>query len=82
MMVVEVRTHRTFWVGAPRPLFRISPTDSSFWGIPARCYGVSPDGQRFFAIREGKMPPPPSVTHIHLVQNWLEEVKARVPTGR
>jgi serine/threonine-protein kinase len=82
MMVVPVHTHPTFRVGAPRPLFRISPTDSSFWGIPARCYGVSADGQRFFAIREGKVPPPPSVTQIHLVQNWLEEVKARVPTDR
>jgi len=82
MMVVEVRTHPALRLGAPRPLFRISATESSFWGGPSRCYGVSADGQRFFAIQEGKVPPPPSVTHIHLVQNWLEEVKVRVATGK
>ena len=26
-------------------------------------------------------PPPPVVTHINLIQNWFEEVKAKVPGG-
>jgi Tol biopolymer transport system component len=82
MMVVDVRTHPTLRLGVPRKLFSFSTRELRLPCFPARCYDVSADGQRFFAIQEGEVPPPPSVTHIHLVQNWLEEVKARVPTGR
>jgi hypothetical protein len=63
-------------------LFRYSETELHFHCFPARCYDVAPDGRRFFVTRGGTFPPPSPVTHIHLVQNWLEEVKARVPTDR
>jgi serine/threonine-protein kinase len=82
MMVVDVRTSPTLRLGAPRALFSFSSREVGFVGSPARCYDVSRDGQRFFAIQGGRFSPPPPVTHIHLVQNWLEEVKARVPMSQ
>jgi hypothetical protein len=45
------------------------------------CYSVAPDGQRFFAIQAVKAEPRPPVTQINLVQNWLAEVEAKVPSG-
>ncbi len=44
----------------------------------ARCYDVADDGQWFYAVqRETPLAPPP-VTHINLIQNWFEELKAKV----
>ena len=44
-------------------------------------YDVAPDGQRFLMIKD-EGPPDESAnpSHIVLVHNWLEELKARVPT--
>ncbi len=47
-----------------------------------RLIDVAPDGQRFYAVERVKPPPAPPVTHINLIQNWFEELKAKVPTGR
>jgi hypothetical protein len=47
-----------------------------------RCFDVSADGQRFYVTQTQTPNPPPSVTHINFVQNWFEELKAKVPTGR
>jgi hypothetical protein len=44
-----------------------------------RGYDVNPDGQRFL-MAQTKERPPTKVTQIVLVQNWAEELKARVPT--
>jgi len=68
-------------VGAPRPLFVIE--SGSGWGcLPVRCYDVSPDGQRFFVRQTAASVPAPPVTHVNLVQNWVEELKAKVPGGQ
>jgi hypothetical protein len=40
-----------------------------------------PDGQPFHTSRTPKPPPAPVVTHINLVLNWFEELKAKVPTS-
>jgi len=48
----------------------------------ARCQDVAPDGRRFYAVRRTIPPRPPAVTEISLVQNWFEELKARVPAAR
>jgi hypothetical protein len=48
---------------------------------PVRCYEVAPDSGRFYGIKMGKLPPAPAVTHINIVQNWFEELNAKVPTG-
>jgi len=42
---------------------------------------VAADGQQFFATRQARTAPIPPVTHIHLVLNRTEELKARVPSG-
>ena len=81
VMVVEARTSPTLWLGRPRELFSFTANDHLVFAcIPARCYDVSADGQLFFVSRGAAVAQPPPVTHIHLIQNWLQEVKARVPT--
>ena len=80
MMVVSVQTSPSLRIGAPRELFAFSNQDLSFNCVPVNCYSVSPDGQRFFVTEKTERTAPPPVTHINLIQNWLEEVKARVPT--
>jgi serine/threonine-protein kinase len=82
MMVVEAGTDPTLRLGVPRELFTFSSRELSFSCVPVRCYDVSSDGQQFYVNQGGDFPPTPPVTHISLIQNWLEEVKARVPTGR
>jgi len=42
----------------------------------------APGGQRFYVLQLRPAPPPPVVTHINLIENWHEELKAKVPTGR
>ena len=68
--------------GPPRELFE---TDRSWYNMgcsPRRCYDVSPDGQRFY-VRRSRIPPPlPPVTHINVILNWFEELKAKVPATR
>jgi serine/threonine-protein kinase len=80
MMVVDVRTHPALQLGAPRELFTFRREGLLLACGLAPCYNVSADGQRFFGTQVEVVSSPPPVTHIHLVQNWLEEVKARVPT--
>jgi hypothetical protein len=43
---------------------------------------VSPDGQRFFVSRSLPSPATPPVTHVNLVLNWFEELKAKAPATR
>jgi hypothetical protein len=40
-------------------------------------HDVSPDGRRFLMVEDTEQDTP--VTHINLVLNWVEELKARVP---
>jgi Tol biopolymer transport system component len=74
VMAVSVTAGGKFTVGTPRALFKgryaSNPT--------VRQYDVAPDG-RFLMMRETKRPPM-KPTQMILVQNWLEELKARVPT--
>ncbi len=66
-------------VGVPRVLFEIP--DGVFhvgtaW-VPA--YDVSADGQRFLFVRRVDEPVPPPPSQMHVVLNWFEELKAKVP---
>jgi hypothetical protein len=79
MMTVAVQSTETFTYGAPTKLF-----DAPYWvRRGGRSYDVSPDGQKFLMIKEA----PPSdgradgPAHMVVVLNWLEELKARVPTN-
>jgi hypothetical protein len=67
MMAADVTSSSEFRTAKPRQLFR----------EPAMVYGfdVAPDG-RFLMIKQH---PQPS-TELVLVQNWFDELKARVPT--
>jgi serine/threonine-protein kinase len=74
MMAVAVTTAPTFVASKPRRLFE------GRYGAAAvvRPYDVSPDG-RFLMVTQ-KDRAPVFVSQMILVQNWLEELKARVPT--
>jgi hypothetical protein len=82
MMAVDFLPSSSPPVGAPRVLFEFDPLELAFTCMPMRCYDVAPDGQHFYAVRTPALPPPPSVTHINLIQNWFEELKAKVPTAK
>jgi len=74
MMAVPVTLRPTFTVGAPRQLFE------GRYGATAgiRSYDVTADGRRFLMVQQ-KERPAVAAAEMILVQNWLEEVKARVP---
>jgi hypothetical protein len=74
VMAVPVTTTPTFSAGTPRKLFE-GPfrVDGPF-----RSYDVTPDGQRFLIVRAAEQPPA-RVSQMVFVQNWIEELKARVP---
>jgi len=66
-------------IGRPKPLFQAVNFELNLSCLLNRCYDVAPDGQRFYAVKVLKQPWPPVVTHISIVQNWFEELKAKVP---
>ncbi len=60
-----------------RPLFRLKPLRlSSVMMVPP--YDVSLDGQRFLFVQLDGTPAPPLPNRIHIIQNWFEELKAKV----
>ena len=75
MMAVAVAWRPTFTAGTPRMLFQ-----GKYGATTAiRGYDVTPDGRRFLMVKQ-KERPPVSAAEMILVQNWVEELKARVPT--
>ena len=72
MMAVAVETEPTFRAGKPALLF-----EGQFLGSGGQFhqYDVSLDGQRFVMVQVAE-----HSTQIHIVQNWFEELKPRVPT--
>jgi hypothetical protein len=75
MMAVDVATSPAFVAGKPRRLF----TGPYAIHLGVRGYDVMPDGSRFLMVDTRADQPPAPATHIILVQNWLEELKRRVP---
>ncbi len=75
MMAVAVTAAPAFVASPPRMLFEGRYGATAF----IRPYDVSPDGQRFLMVKQ-KDRAPISASQMILVQNWLEELKARVPT--
>jgi Tol biopolymer transport system component len=78
VMAVPVSTTPTFSVGTPQILFE-GPFRMD--GGSFRNYDVTADGQRFVMVREVERLPA-KVSQMVLVQNWVEELKARVPAGK
>jgi serine/threonine-protein kinase len=66
--------------GAPVELFAFTRDELALEGSPMTGYGVSPDG-RFIGR---KMAPwsPVRVTHLKLIVNWFEELRAKLGTAR
>jgi hypothetical protein len=87
MMAVTVQLTPTFSAGNPTKLFD-GPSillDGRFTATGTlRTYDVSRDGQRFLMIKEntgsseGSAPPASMI----VVQNWFEELKAKVAAGK
>ena len=72
-MAVLISTDPDFAAGVPRMLFK-GPS----LNVPGRSYDVSPDGQRFMVLQPEH--DDSAVRQIHVVLNWLEELKRLVPT--
>jgi hypothetical protein len=68
-------------IGLPRELFSFDEGDLGMIDYPIRPYDVAVNGQRFYTVHRVTTPPPPKVTHINLILNWFEELKAKVPAG-
>jgi eukaryotic-like serine/threonine-protein kinase len=80
MMAVDFAPGSPPHIGRPHVLFVFAEGSLPLLCGPIRCYDVAPDGQRFYAVQYRTRPRPPVVTRINLIQNWLEELKAKVPT--
>ena len=72
-MVVPVSLQPTFKAGAPREMFR-----GPFINVPGYSEDVAPDGRFLMLIPEYSETP---VTQLHVIVNWAEELKRRVPGG-
>jgi serine/threonine-protein kinase len=79
MMAVDFTPGTPPRLGPPRRLFDFEDSELAFGCSPLRCYSVAPDGRHFYTAQYPKLPPPRLVTHIGIVPNWLEELKAKVP---
>ena len=75
LMAVAVTTQPTLGFATPRQLL----AGHYIMKAPARGYDVTPDGQRFvfFQARDRAAV---VIRELSLVQNWVEELKRRVPT--
>ena len=77
MMVVDFRPEQGVFTAKPRELFEGQYDQDA----PVRSYDIHPDGKRFLMRKLSDQPPQP-VRQIQIVQNWLEELKRLVPTGK
>jgi dipeptidyl aminopeptidase/acylaminoacyl peptidase len=70
-------------LGRPHPLFEFDSKAMMMVCAPLRCYDVAPDGQHFYVVQSpASFFLTPVVTHINLITNWFEELKAKVPVKR
>ena len=76
MMAVRVETDAGFRFEPPRMLFEGQAYMRGERGIPA--YDIHPDGDRFLMIAEAGTTAG-TTQRIHVVLNWVEELKERVP---
>lgn len=78
LMAVAVGTTRGFSVARPRALF--AGRNRSAADSPGHAnYDVTPDGQRFVMIEQAD--PKHLPARLHVVVNWLEELKRRAASG-
>ena len=76
LMVVDVKSDATMETGKPRLLFQ-TPIE----GNPLLAqYAVASDGQRFLMMENAREGGGSGTEQFHVVLNWFEELKQRVPT--
>lgn len=78
MMAVDVALGARFTAGTPRMLFEGRYANLNF----VRGYDVTPDGKRFVMAQLKEQVQTSAISEMILVQNWFEELKRRVPTGK
>ncbi len=77
MTVVTVATAPSFSAGAPRALFPAKPYARS---LSYRAYDLSPDDKRFIMLRPVTDSVAPPNSTLVVVDNWFEELKAKMGT--
>jgi len=84
MMAVDIHAQPSFSAGKARLLFEGPYTSNAANGAVGPNYSMSLDGQRFLMLKPGQQVQQQStaLTQINVVQNWFEELKRRVPTGK
>ncbi len=75
ILASRVKTAPALEVGPPRVAF----VAEEFVDTPGKSFDVSADGSRAYYVRRTS---PPARTQIHVVQNWLSEVKERARPTR
>ena len=79
-MAMRIATRPSLSFGNPEPVLRATTVE----GDPgeARNYDLTPDGQRFLTVvaQEATSSGSPAAEQLHLVLNWFEDLKRRVPT--
>ncbi len=81
MMVLDIQTQPSFIPGKPRLLFEGAYGSNAVTGGWSADYSIAPDGQQFLMLKP-KEQRQNALTQINVVQNWFEELKRRVPTGK
>ena len=77
LMAMEITVEPNISVGKPHQLFQF-PTGSVSW---VRSYDISADGSKFLIPGRAEIKPV-EIIRLNLVQNWFEELKQKVPTGK
>ena len=72
-MAVSTIIQPEFHASKPEVLFEKPYSVQAFY----RNYDVAPDGRRFLMIKESEQVA--AATHINVIFNWFEELKAKVP---
>jgi serine/threonine-protein kinase len=75
VMAAPVTVSPSVSIGAPKKLF-----EGAFWvSSSGRGFDVAPDGHRFLMVRPEEHRSTPA-TEMVIVENWIEELKARMPS--
>ena len=79
VMRVPVERGSTWVAGTPTQLLAGRYYAGQEGVVLFRTYDIAPDGRRFLMIKEADEPQQAAAQRIVVVENWLEELKRRVP---
>jgi hypothetical protein len=81
MMAVDIQTTPAFRAGAPKLLFEAHYFEGRGTGHFSASYDVEPDGKRFLMVKPAAEQNAGS-GQLHVVVNWYEELRRRVPAEK